>query len=131
MHFTRRPDGYCVGWDNGRCVYRHRVVWEEAYGVIPAGITVDHIDGIPGNDTLDNLQLVTNAVNNQLGSSKLKIRNTSGFNCVSINQCGNWYGSLRHNGKRVYCGTYPTKEEAEAAVLLKREELNAPTRRMA
>lgn len=37
----------------------HRVVWEAFNGTIPQGMDIDHIDGNPKNNKLDNLQILT------------------------------------------------------------------------
>ena len=43
----------------------HRVIWELAYGPIPDGMEIDHIDRNPSNNRLSNLRLVTHSENNQ------------------------------------------------------------------
>mgnify|MGYP003386583200 CR=1 FL=1 len=131
MKWTRRDDGYYVRWIDGVLVYRHRWMWEQAHGPIPAGLTVDHDNGVRGDDRLGNFNLVTSEVNCRLGSYALKPTNTSGYNCVSKNRIGKWVGSFRHNKCRVHCGSHDTPEQANEAVLAKRKALNAPTRRVA
>lgn len=41
----------------------HRVVWECFNGEIPEGMDVDHIDGDPSNNALDNLQILSHSDN--------------------------------------------------------------------
>ena len=41
----------------------HRVVWEAFNGEIPEGLIIDHIDGNPHNNALDNLQAITHQDN--------------------------------------------------------------------
>ena len=127
----QRSDGYWKCKHGGVWDYRHRIVWRLTHGPIPDGMQIDHMNGVRGDDYPSNLQAVTNQANCRLGSHELKAVNTSGVNCVNLNRCGRWYGQFRHNGKRVYCGSHSTRAEAEAAVLSKREELDAPTRRVA
>ena len=43
----------------------HRAVWERAYGVIPDGLWIDHINENKSDNRLENLQLVTPAQNKQ------------------------------------------------------------------
>lgn len=37
----------------------HRVVWEAMHGPIPAGLTINHVDGVKTNNRPDNLELAT------------------------------------------------------------------------
>lgn len=51
----------------------HRVIWEMHNGSIPEGLVVDHIDGDPSNNKIDNLRLATlfqNAFNQKLQNNK-------------------------------------------------------------
>lgn len=41
----------------------HRLVWAALRGPIPQGMEINHIDGNPGNNAVDNLELVTPAEN--------------------------------------------------------------------
>lgn len=41
----------------------HRAVWEAFNGPIPEGYDIDHIDGNPTNNSLDNLQAITHSEN--------------------------------------------------------------------
>jgi hypothetical protein len=41
----------------------HRVVWEAFNGEIPKGMDIDHIDGDPSNNCLNNLQVLTHSEN--------------------------------------------------------------------
>jgi len=64
---------YMVEHPDGRRQYLHRYIWEQAYGPIPAGHFVDHIDRDTTNNSLDNLRLVTPAqsARNIRGRSRL------------------------------------------------------------
>ena len=46
-------------YQNPRHGYMHRVVWEMAHGLIPDGFSIHHIDGDRGNNSLDNLKLMS------------------------------------------------------------------------
>lgn len=41
----------------------HRAVWEAFNGIIPKGYDIDHVDGNPRNNALNNLELVTHKEN--------------------------------------------------------------------
>lgn len=50
--------------NNKRCYKRvHRLVYEAFKGPIPAGLIVNHIDENKENNALENLELITNALN--------------------------------------------------------------------
>lgn len=51
--------GRCDNTRKRRRLFIHRVVWEAFNGPIPGRITVNHKDGNPGNNRLDNLELAT------------------------------------------------------------------------
>ena len=132
MKWTKHSTGYYVGWVDGKLWRRCRWVWSQNNGPIPVGMHIDHIDGNRANDSIANLQCVTASENIRLGSAKLLGANKSGYNGVSYHKAsGKWRGQLRYAGRVIHCGTFHTPEEASSAVLAKRKELNAPTRRMA
>lgn len=73
-----RPDpsrGYKSGTIWGHAVLAHRVVWALAYGYWPD--IIDHINGDPGDNRLENLRNVTTAINNR--NMPVCRRNKSGF----------------------------------------------------
>lgn len=45
-------------YNSGTRKYLHRVIWEEAYGEIPKGYQIHHIDGNAENNNLSNLEIV-------------------------------------------------------------------------
>ena len=47
----------------GKLCYVHRLVWEAFMGEIPQDKEIDHIDGNPHNNNLNNLQLLTRREN--------------------------------------------------------------------
>lgn len=61
--------------DPNKWKLKHRVVWEESNGKIPAGMNLVFRDNNPLNTKLDNLMLVTKAENmemNNIGASACK-----------------------------------------------------------
>lgn len=97
--------------------YRHRVVWEMFNGPIPEGLVINHINGIRGDDRIENLELVTPAVNNSCIKRKnLNINNTSGVAGVYYcNTKHKWKAAVEHD-KHKYClGSFDTFEEAVEA----------------
>lgn len=45
-------------------VYAHRLVYHQQIGAIPAGLTINHKDGNPRNNRIENLELMTVTENN-------------------------------------------------------------------
>ena len=66
---------------DGRKVYEHRHVWEQANGTLPDGMMIDHIDGNGLNNDLSNLRLVDTLTNNR--NARRAITNTSGVSGVA------------------------------------------------
>ena len=80
----------------------------------PAGITlvVDHIDNNSLNNSLDNLQVVTQREN----ASKDRKNKTSQYTGVHWNKIKNkWHSQIRLNGKKVGLGLFSCEHEAGLA----------------
>jgi hypothetical protein len=60
----------------------HRVIYEHFNGIIPEGMVIDHIDGNPGNNSIKNLQSITQSRNIMKG--RLTKKNTTGVRGVSF-----------------------------------------------
>lgn len=56
--YTRRLNGYYARTSGGR-IYLHREVWEQANGPIPDGREVHHKNGDKTNNSLDNLEMLS------------------------------------------------------------------------
>jgi hypothetical protein len=54
---------------------KHRVVWEEAYGKIPADMIVTFLDGDTTNTELSNLKLISRRVNQTLNKKGMRFDN--------------------------------------------------------
>ena len=64
-------------WHNGKMESEHRVVWEQANGPIPDGMTIDHINGNTLDNRLENLQVMS-MYDNQLRSRRGSVSKLSG-----------------------------------------------------
>lgn len=109
-----------TGWLNSRGylkinIYKksllgHRIIWFLEYGSWPSK-DLDHIDGNPSNNKLDNLREVTKSEN--LRNCKRRQDNTSGITGVHYNKRQNqWTACVVLKGKKKHLGTFETKEEA-------------------
>jgi hypothetical protein len=115
--------GDLAGWDRGKgylCVnvdhrpYRlHRLAWLWVYGEWPTG-EIDHINGIPSDNRIENLRLATNAQN--LANRGKTKSNTSGYKGVYLhNQTKKWVASIKHLGKKYALGCFVNPEDAHNA----------------
>lgn len=90
-----------------RSILVHRLVWETFNGEIPSDLEIDHKTNDRKNNSLDNLQLVTRAENNQLKfdrgykpseSTRTKISHAGHTNWLAGKDCG--FFKVKEFGKR-------------------------------
>jgi len=98
----------------GICIDRkhmkaHRVAWLMTYGELPNG-DIDHIDGNPSNNKLDNLRDVSHSANIQNRKSAT-VKNKTGFLGV-VKRKNKFAAHVHRNGKQIYLGLFETAELA-------------------
>lgn len=99
----------------------HRLAWYITYGELPS--IIDHIDGNPSNNSLDNLRPCTNK-QNQMNRGK-GTNNTSGYKGVAWHKHKKkWMASIRDNGKKEFLGYYNSPKEASAIYEKRAKELH-------
>jgi len=77
---------------------------------IPKGLEVDHINHNGLDNRRCNIRIVTSAQN------KWNSRFASSFKGARFHKdTKKWEASIRHNGKRIYLGSYKTIKEANSA----------------
>jgi HNH endonuclease/AP2 domain len=117
----RMANGY---WRVGiglKSMLTHRVVFWLHNGFLPE--CVDHADGNPQNNKIENLRAASKLLNNH--NQRIKPNNTSGVKGVYLHKAsGKWMARIWNNYKRMYIGTYDTLQEAERAIVSKRNELH-------
>jgi hypothetical protein len=90
----------------------HRLIWLWHHGSLPP--VIDHIDGDPTNNRIENLRPATHATN--MRNSKKPRTNTSGFKGVRFHkQRQKWTAQISVNNRSLYLGIYETPELAYAA----------------
>jgi hypothetical protein len=89
----------------------HRLIWLLVHGE-PVPPLIDHIDGNPHNNRIDNLRAATKS-QNMVNSGRQK-NNTSGIRGVqkAPNQRSGFAAYIRANGRHIHLGTFTTIEEA-------------------
>jgi len=97
---------------NGREYPAHHIVWLLHNGEMPREI--DHIDGNPANNRIDNLRSATHAQN--LANTKRRRDNTSGYKGVRLHKSsGLWNARIKAGDKVHSLGYFKTAELAGAA----------------
>lgn len=99
----------------------HRIIWLYVYGEFPNGV-IDHIDGNPKNNRVDNLRLVDANINAQ-NRTKPRLGNNSGFIGVWRDR-GKWIASITANGKRYYLGRFDCAQKASEVYILAKKILH-------
>lgn len=107
-------NGYVQIRINKKHTYAHRLIYMIHYDEMPTYI--DHIDGNPLNNKIENLRKATNSQNSS--NSKIKSTNTSGYKGVSFrSDTKKWQAALTKDYKKISLGCYETAEEAYQAYL--------------
>ena len=107
---VRKADGRVEVKLDGRTFKAARIIWAMHYGATPPDV-VDHIDGDPGNDRVENLRAATAAQNAQ---NRAHIStNSSGVRGVTWHaQSKKWWVRVTLNGRTRSFGLYSSLETA-------------------
>lgn len=88
---------------NGKKFSVHRIIWVLNFGSIDNNLQIDHIDGNPFNNKIENLRLVTPRVN-QRNRSK-NVNNKTGEHGVAYHKTSNNSGGYNEYIRAVWVGT--------------------------
>jgi len=117
---TLCPSGYSRIKIGGRSYQRARLVWIWHRGAIPDGEVVDHSNGRPWDDRINNLRLVSNRRNQ---SNK---RNTSEHGVGVTRLASGWFrATIERAGKKKILGYSRCKVDAGAMYGRARAQLEA------
>ena len=105
--------GYRYVRIEGKSYLAHRLIFLLYHGYLPK--MLDHIDGNPSNNNIDNLREATNSENQR--NKRQQKNNTTGFKGVNYNKTvGKYYGQIQKNGKRYNTTLTEDIKEAVRAV---------------
>jgi hypothetical protein len=109
---TTGPGHYRRGSIDGVQIMAHRVVWALHFGEWPAGI-IDHIDGDPTNNRVENLRVTEHTLN--LRNAHMPSTNTSGRVGVYWRKdMGMWWARIGVGGKMKNLGHFDSFDAAVA-----------------
>ena len=104
-----KASGYIKVTLNYKTYLEHRLIWEYHFGSIPDGLEIDHIDGDPSNNKIDNLRAVTKQVN------QWNRHTAKGYTWNKSSK--KWYAYIYESGKRKHLGQFDNREDAHRAYL--------------
>lgn len=106
----RRKDGYILIRVDGVLKLAHQIAWFLHYGVWPMH-ELDHIDGNPSNNKIENLRDVPHSTNIR-NQTRVPAHNNSGQIGIGLHKAtGKW--RVRKHGKHI--GLFATFNEAKTA----------------
>ena len=110
--------GYTEIWINKKLHKMHRIIFMMHYGYIPK--MIDHIDGNPKNNCIENLRQATYNQNNH--NAKIRKDNSTGCKNVSWHKIAKKWGvSIMFNKKTKHIGYF---DDLELADLVAQEARN-------
>ena len=109
--FTALSYGYYVGTVLGRRVMAHRVCWAISVGAWPD--ILDHANGVPSDNRLENLRVATRSQNNQ--NVRSQRGSSSKYKGVTFDRSrGKWIAGIKKDFKRRNLGRF--EREIDAAI---------------
>ena len=110
---AQETSGYHRGAIFGKLFKAHRVIWAIVHGEWPKH-NIDHIDGNPSNNRIENLRDVPQSEN--VKTLSRASHNTSGITGVHwCNTWNRWIAKIKINGKTKTLGQFKNREDAIAA----------------
>lgn len=98
----------------GQRVMAHRIAWYLTYGLDPSRF-IDHINGNPDDNRIENLREATSELNSQNKRRALSLNRTG---LLGVTRRGSrFHARIRHRGVLTFIGIYRTPEEAHEAYL--------------
>lgn len=100
----------------------HRLAWFYVHGKEPEH-EIDHRNGDPGDNRIDNLRCATHEQNSQNRRARKNISGHPGAKWIESRK--KWSARVKVGGKDIHIGMFETAEEASAAYIEKKRELHS------
>ena len=113
--------GYVQVCIKGKQFKGHRLAWLIYHGEWPAG-DIDHINGIRTDNRIENLRVVTNAINCQNKRKALPSSKTGILGVVKVGE--RFHSSIYTNRKKTFLGSFDSAEQAHAAYIAAKRQLH-------
>ncbi len=110
---TRSESGHKYGSVDGCKLKAHRVVWALHYGSWPDG-EVDHINQRPADNRIENLRVVTKAINMR-NVARTRANTSGATGVVWYKAKAKWHARICVDGKHHSLGYYKNFEDAVSA----------------
>lgn len=114
---TRRKNGYVlISVPGYRQIMAHRLAWVYVYGRTIGGSEIDHRDGNPSNNAIENLRLATSV--EQKRNKSVQSNNRSGLKGAYYHACHKgkkWRSQIKVGDELIFLGYFYTAKEAHAA----------------
>lgn len=116
---TRRKLGYIyIGIEVATygILAAHRLAWIYVHGVEIGGAEIDHKDGNPSNNAIENLRIATSSEQKQ--NKRVQSNNRSGLKGAYFHACRKgmkWRSQIKVGDTLIFLGYFHTAEEAHAA----------------
>lgn len=99
-----------------RQVQAHRLAWIFVHGLTIGGAEIDHKDGDPANNAIENLRLATSM--QQKWNKRVQSNNRSGLKGAYYHACHKgkkWRSQIKVGDRLIFLGYFHTANEAHAA----------------
>lgn len=113
---SKMPKGYIAVGFKGKKYLAHRLAWALVHGSCPKESCIDHINGKPDDNRIDNLRLASVKENSR--NQRLKSTSTSGYKGACFDKKkGKWMSHITVEGKFKFLGYHPSAESAHLAYI--------------
>lgn len=114
-------NGYVQGCFAGKKMGVHRFAWLIYYGKLPDK-SIDHINGDKTDNRIANLRELPVAHNNQ---NRRSAQSNSSTGVLGVSHSGKKFAAtIKHDGRKLWIGTFDTPELAHDAYLAKKREIH-------